>query len=311
LTLLECAPVPIRLIGLIAAAASALFLRTAASARKPVAHGATDEAPLFPPEVSRPFSFGMRSLVADVAFLQAIQVHGGRKSNVAAADPQTAADDRALFRLLDYATEVDPKFCGAYRYAGSAIPRHTSDGKVTGVVSTEQLLRRGVRECPDDWRISFMLGFIESFYLGKMDAAASAMAEAARHPDAPRYVGFLATRLAADAGAVDLGEQLAAAMEAQATEDETREAWHERLLDLRMERHLREIQAAADRYRKREGKPARTVQALVAAGDLRELPREPHGGHYLLKPDGEAASSAAPRLRVRGRPGTQSGLLAQ
>ncbi|HEY2031962.1 MAG TPA: hypothetical protein VGH20_22375 [Myxococcales bacterium] len=302
---------PIRLIGLAAAAALALFLRTTASARRPVVQEAVDEPPLFPPEVSRPFSFGMRSLVADVTFLQAVQVHGGRKSNVTAGERTAAADDHALARLLDYATELDPRFCGAYRYTGSALPRHTLDGKVTGVVATETILRRGTRECPDDWRISFMLGFIESFYLGKMDAAATAMADAARHPDAPRYVAFLATRLAADAGAVDLGEQLAAAMEAEASEDATRTAWHERLLDLRMERHARELQAAVDHYKKREGRLPRNLEALIAAGDLRQIPPEPHGGHWSITPDGEIASSAAPRLRIRGRVGTQSGLLAQ
>ena len=302
---------PIRLIGLAAAAALALFLRSTASAHRPAVQGDADEPPLFPPEVSRPFSFGMRSLVADITFLEAVQVHGGRKGNVVAADRAASADDRALTRLLDYATELDPKFCGAYRYAGSALPRHTLDGKVTGVVATETILRRGTRECPDDWRISFILGFIESFYLGKMDAAASAMAEAARHPDAPRYVAFLATRLAADAGAVDLGEQLAEAMEAEASEDATRAAWHERLLDLQMERHARELQAAVDRYKKREGKLPRTLDVLVAAGDVRQIPPEPHGGRWLIDADGEVGSSAAPRLRVRGRAGTQSGLLAQ
>jgi hypothetical protein len=137
------------------------------------------------------------------------------------------------------------------------------------------------------------------------------MAEASRRANAPRFVGFLATRLAADAGSLDLGEKLAAAMEAEATEDATRAAWHERLLDLRMERHLREIEAAAARYARRAGHEAPSLQALVASGDLPRVPEEPHGGHYQLLPDGQAASSAMPRLRVRGRVGTQSGLLAQ
>jgi hypothetical protein len=299
----------IRLAILLAAAVAAGGFRMAGEAGHTDISSPVDAPPLFPPEVSRPFSFGMRSLLADLTFLQAVQIHGGRKTNV---DAKTgAADDRALARLLDYTTELDPKFCGAYRYAGSAMPRHTSDGKATDVVATEQLLRRGVRDCPDDWRIPFLLGFLDSFYLGQMDAAAKAMADAAKHPDAPRYVGFLATRLAADAGAVDLGEKLAMAMEAQATEEETRAAWHERILDLRMEQDLRTIQAAAERYRERTKKPPPTVAALVQSGDLRVAPVEPHGGRYVILPDGEPASTAAPRLRIRGRAGTQSGLLAQ
>ena len=298
-----------RLAALIAAAIAAIILRAQAGQQRTEVAAATFEAPLFPPEVAKPFSFGMRSLVADLTYLQAVQVHGARRPLTAPAI--ASSGDRALAKLLDYTTELDPDFCGAYRFAGSALPRHTQDGKAMGVMATEQLLRRGTRDCPNDWRVAFQLGFIESFYLGKIGEAAKAMAAAAKQPGAPRYVGFLATRLAADAGSLDLGEKLAAAMEAETSEEATRAAWHERLLDLRMERELREIEAAAARFEKRVGHDAPTVEALVSAGDLPRVPVEPHGGRYLLLPRGEAASSASPRLRVRGRAGTQSGMLAQ
>jgi hypothetical protein len=293
----------------LAAALCAAALRTWAEGHRPPEIAESLAAPLFPPEVARPFSFGMRSFLADLTFLQAVQVHGARKTNVSAAD--AAVSDRALARLLDYTTELDPQFCGAYRYAGSAMPRHTTDGKATNVLATEQLLRRGMEDCPDDWRVGFLLGFTESFYLGKMGDAAKAMAAAAKRPGAPAYLGFLATRLAAEAGAVDLGEHLAAAMEAEATEESTRAAWHERLLEVRMERQLREIEAAAARYKERTGRNAPNVVTLVAAGDLPRVPEEPHGGAYQLLPDGKAMSTSAPRLRLGDRTKTQSGLLAQ
>src|SRR5437588_566947 len=129
------------------AAIAASGLRARAEGLRPRALASDLDVPLFPPEVSRPFSFGMRSLVADFTFLRAVQIHGGRKTNLDAA--AATAEDRALARLLDYTTELDPQFCGAYRYAGSAMPRHTVDGKATNVMATEQLLRRGVGDCPD------------------------------------------------------------------------------------------------------------------------------------------------------------------
>ena len=284
-------------------------LRTLAEQGRPQIAASAYAAPLFPPEVARPFSFGMRSFAADLSFLAAVQIHGGRKNNTTAA--ASLPEDLQLARLLDYTTELDPQFCGAYRYAGSAMPRHTLDGKATNVMATENLLRRGIGDCPDDWKVPFLLGFIESFYLGKMGDAAKAMSISAKHPDAPKYIGFLATRLAADAGSVDLGEKLALVMETEATEDSTRAAWHERLLDLKMERQLREIEAASARFKQRTGSAPQSIAALISAGDLAAAPVEPHGGSYKLLPSGEAASTAAPRLRVRGRVGTQSGLLAQ
>jgi hypothetical protein len=307
--LLDRVPRVLRLAAIVLSALAAFFLRNAAQVRLPSVEQNELSAPLFPAEVARPFSFGMSSFAADLSFLQAVQINGARRTSVNAATARP--EDLSMARLLDYTTELDPRFCGAYRFTGDALPRHTLDGKATGVIATERLLRRGVTNCPDDWRVSFLLGFVESFYLGNMANSAQAMGEAARHPEAPPFVAFLATRLAADAGAVDMGERMAAAMEAQASDDESRQAWHERLLDLKMERHLREIEAAAARFAQREGHEPPTLPALVASGDLPRIPAEPHGGHYQLAPNGQAVSSAAPRLRVRGRAGTQSGLLAQ
>lgn len=290
-------------------AAATFVLRGAADSRRPANPELQFEVPAFPAEVSRPFSFGLRSLVADLTFLEAIQVHGSRKTSATLAAGRK--EDRLLARLLNYTVDLDPQFGGAYRFAGTALPRHTTDGFAPGVIATVQLLEKGARERPDDWRIAFLLGFLDSFYLGRMRDAAAAVTQASRVPGSPRYLSMLATRLAADAGDISTGEQMAAAMEAQADEESTRREWHERRLDLRMAGHLREIEAAAARFKQRTGSPAPSVEALVAAHDLRAVPEEPHGGRYVLRPDGEATSTAGIRLRVRGRAGTQSGYTAQ
>lgn len=301
-------PLFVQLAAFALCAAAVALLRQSAESVRPPRPELEFDIPPFPIEVAKPLSFGLSSLVSDLTFVEAIQVHGGRKTSISLAAGR--AEDRLLARLLDYTVGLDPGFAGAYRFAATALPRHTTDGYAAGVIAAEQLLRKGVRERPGEWQISFQLGFIESFYLGKMRDAAEAMAQAARTPGAPRYVGLLATRLAADAGNVAMGEQMAEVMAAQADEESTREEWRERILDLRMERHLREIEAAAARFQARTGRPARSVDELLAAHDLAALPEEPRGGRYVLS-QGEAHSTAAPRLRVRGRSGTQSGLIAQ
>jgi hypothetical protein len=284
-------------------------LRLSAVAVQPLRPELKFDIPAFPIEVSKPFSFGMSSLVADLTFLEAIQVNGARKTSISLAEGRQ--DDRILSRLLQYSVDLDPTFRGAYRFAAAALPRHTTDGYASNIFAAEQILRAGVRARPDDWQIAFQLGFIESFYLGKMRDAGDAMARAAKLEGAPGFVGLLATRLQAEGGDLDTAEQMAAAMEAQATEDAARETWHERVLDLGVERQLRQIEAAAARYKARTGTAARSVDQLVAARDLPSVPHEPRGGLYVLRADGEAYSTATPRLRIRGRAGTQSGLIAQ
>jgi hypothetical protein len=270
---------------LVCMAAIAVLRSWAQQLAVPSPETAQFDIPTLPAEVLRPFSFGMRSVAADITFLEAIQVFGGLKK------PRTAlggaADDRALDRLLTYSTDLDTKFAGAYRFAGNAMPRVTSDGKVTNVLQAESILRRGARERPDDWRIPFALAFIQSYYLGHFGDAARNLALAAQAPGAPAYVGLLSTRAAADAGDLDFAEKLAQVMAAEANEESTRADWQKRLVDLAMERDLRSIEAAVAQYKHRTGSPPRAVNELVQAGDLRNIPREPHGRRYQLQHSGE------------------------
>jgi hypothetical protein len=291
-------------------ATSTAALRAGAERVAPAAVEATFDVPKFPAEVVRPFSFGLGSVVSDLMFLQAIQVHGGRKKAMLSAQ-EGRRDDRAMNRLLTYSTDLDPLFAGAYRFAGNAMPRQTTDGKVTNVLEAESLLVKGTRERPDDWHLPFTLGFLQSYYLGRFQEAGRNFVAASRLPGAPGYLTLLATRTLSEGGDLDLAEQLAAAMAEQATEESAEREWQQRLLDLRMERDLRAIEAAASRYAARTGAHATSLVELVRKGELPGLPREPHGGRYELAENGEARSTAKARLRISGRRGTMAALEVQ
>jgi hypothetical protein len=283
-------------------------LRAATTPFKPPSPALQFDAPPFPADVARPFSFGLSSLVADLTFIEAIQIHGGRRS-VQTAD-EGANEDRRLARLVAYSVDMDPKFRGGYRFAGNALPRHTLDGKATNVLAAENILRKGVRERGDDWRTVFLLGFIQSFYLAHYREAAEHMALAAKAPDAPRYLGLLATRLAATGGDLAFAESLTKAALAQSGDQEGRADWEARLKDIRMERDLAALRTAVAAYRQRTGRAPPGLKALLAAGDLASLPAEPHGAQYQLTPEGEVRSTAAV-ARLRVRQDTLSGLEAR
>lgn len=288
---------------------AASSLRTRADELRPAPAESNFDVPPFPAEVSRPFSFGLRSLVADLTFLEAIQVYGTQRKPRTAAEG--APDDRRIHRLLTYSTDLDPKFAGAYRFAGNAMPRNTTDDKATNVLQAEALLKKGAVERPDDWKIPFALGFIESYYLGRFQEAGRHLAQAAQTPGSPAYLPLLATRASAEGGDVDFAEQMARHMADEATEEAAKEEWQKRLLDLRMERDLRALDAAVAAFRARKGEPPRSLRDLVRAGLIAALPHEPHGGAYELSPGGEVRSTASQRLRIRGRRGTTAGLEVQ
>ncbi len=280
------------------AIATAGALRVSAQARAPAPVESELDIPPVPGNVARALCFGFHSLLGDFTLLQSIQLLPQRKGDMPAE--LAGPIDRRLSRLLEYSVDVDPKFVGAYRFAASALPHETLDGKVYGVLKAAHLLQQGLRERPDDWHMGFLLGFLQSYYLRDFPAAARSLAVAAAQPGSPPWVGLLSTRLAAQGGELQLATSLAEAMLAQANEDETRKAWQDRVDTLHMERDLRVIEDAAQRYREMKGVPARSVRALVSAGLLPGAPLEPHGGHYVLEGDGTARSTAAERLRVYG-----------
>jgi hypothetical protein len=280
------------------AVVAAGVLRNSAAESAPAPIETVLDIPAIPGEVARALTFGFRSLLADFTLLQAIQLLPTRHGDMA---PEVAAPiDRRLYRLLEYSVEVDPKFAGAYRFAAAALPHETMDGKVYGVLHALRILEKGLRERPDEWQMGFLLGFLQSYYLHDFAAAARSFAAAANLPRAPSWIGLLATRLAAQGGELQIATSLAEAMLVHANEEGTRREWQERVDALHMERDIRDIEEAAQRYREARGVPARSVQALVAAGFLPEVPQEPHGGRYVLEGDGTVRSSAAERLHAYG-----------
>jgi hypothetical protein len=278
---------------------AAVVLRLSAQARTPADVADELDVPPIPGEVAHALSFGFRSLLADFTLLEAIQVLPQRHGDMT---PEIAGPiDRRLSRLLDYTVQIDPKFTGAYRFAAAALPHESMDGRTAyGVLDAMRILEQGLRERPEDWHMGFLLGFMQSYYLRDYPAAARSLAAAARQNGAPPWVGLLATRLAAQGGDLFVATSLAEAMLAQANEESTRKEWQDRVDALHMERDLRAIEDAAQRYREAKGHPARSVQALVAAGFLPGVPREPHGGRYVLEADGTVRSTALGRLRAYG-----------
>ena len=170
------------------------------------------------------------------------------------------------------------------------------------MLAAVQILEEGMRERPDDWRIGLCLGFLQSYYLRDYAAAAMTMAAAAKQPGAPRYMGLLATRLAAQGGVMQMATEIAERMLEQANEDETRKEWGERVRDLHMERDLRLLEEAVQRYRIANGNhPPRSLQELAGEPGLGPgIPAEPHGGTYTLDAEGNVKSTASDRLRVYG-----------
>jgi len=239
-------------------------------------------------EISRrpSFAFGFRNFLADVAWLEAVQVAGERT--------MTAADYDALAVLIATVGNFDPAFDVPYLLGGLTLgdsPRHVPDAL--------KILGRGRKELPGDWRIPFYEGYIRYFSSGDPAAGGMALEAASRIPGSPPYLPFLASRMLAEGRRPETALALLSAMVGNETNAARIRALNARIRDVIAERDIQMLEGAVEQFRRKTGRMPGALSELVTGGIVPGLPREPNGGRYFLDPDGTVHSDRISlRLKV-------------
>lgn len=209
-------------------------------------------------------------------------------------------EGKQLVRWGDFITDLDPTFVHAY-IMGGLLGTVDVGQETYNLTEAEGLLEKGTRNLPHETRLAIFLAFI---YLELEHAplkAAPVLERAARNPNAPPYLAPLATRLYAQAGAFDAARAFAEAVASQAGDEETREFFQTRLLEVQQEELLQQIDAAADAFRRAQHREAASIDELVAAGLLPGRPIDPLGGELTLTLEGARASSRPHRLQAHSQ----------
>ncbi len=235
-------------------------------------------------------SLGYRELIADLLWLQAIQVMGDKKVS--------DENGRWLYRALDTITTLDPKFVRAYEAGGLAL--------TTLVVlpqESNRLMEKGMVHNPTEWKLPFLIGINYYYELYDDAKAAEYISQASRLPGAPSTVATLAANLFVSAHSPQQAVDLLADMYRNTTDESAKHMLEIRLKIVMTERDLHLLEGAVDRYRKLKGSNPAKLDELVSAGILSALPVEPSGGRYLYDASTGAVSSTemSERLKLTGR----------
>jgi hypothetical protein len=223
------------------------------------------------------FAFGFRNVLADIAWLQAVQVAGNLKL--------TPAEYDRLYALLNVEADLDPKFEMPYLLGGLVLgesPHHAQNAL--------HVLGRGKVQHPADWRFPFYMGFTHYFSLGDGAEGGRAMAEAARLPGSPAYLPGLATRMLTEAREPEAALKLLEPIVQQESDPARRAVLERRLREVTVERDLQTLESAVEKYREKTGTLPADLSALVRKGILAAIPTEPNGGNYLLAQGGKVRS---------------------
>jgi hypothetical protein len=232
------------------------------------------------------FSFGFRNFLADIAWLEAVQVAGNLK--------MTPSDYDRLYDLLNVTANFDPKFEIPYLLGGLVLGESSSHAREALAV-----LARGKSHFPADWRFPFYIGFTHYFSLGDPETAGKSMAEATRLPGSPAYLAGLASRMLSEARKPVAALSMLEAIARQESDPARHAVLERRIREVTVERDLQTLEHAVERYREKTGDHPEKLQDLVREGIIAEIPKEPHGGTYLMMQGGKVRSDkVAQRLRV-------------
>ncbi len=235
-------------------------------------------------------SLGYRELVADVLWIQSIQLMGEKKVS--------ESSGRWLYRALDIITTLDPKFVRAYEAGGLAL--------TTLVVlpdESNRLMMKGMEHNPTEWKLPFLIGINYYYELYDDAKAAEYMSRASRLPGAPSALATLAANLYVSGHSPQQAVNLLAELYEKATDDSAKQLLEIRLKIALTERDLFVLEQAIGRYRTQTGQYPPSLDVLTGAGLLPALPVEPSGGRYLYDPKTGAVSSSemTERLTLTGR----------
>ena len=246
------------------------------------------EAPGLFASVSRKpeFAFGFRNVLADIAWLEGVQVAGNRK--------MTHRDYDHLYELLVVVSNFDPKFEIPYLLGGLVLGESTPHAQ-----KALHVLGRGKEQYPADWRFPFYMGFTHYFSLGDAMAGGRAMAEAARLPGSPSYLPGLSSRMLSEAREPEAALKLLEPIIRQESDPARRAVLERRMREVTVERDLQSLERAVERYREITGIVPGDLYALVREGILTAIPPEPNGGKYVMERGGKVRSDrVSQRLRV-------------
>lgn len=236
-------------------------------------------------------SLGHEGLLADIYWTRVVQYFGRRR---------LVRDTRyeLLGPLLRIATSLDPHLVIAYRF-GAIFLAEKAPGGAGRPGEALYLLRRGIVSNPDYWRLWQDLGFIYYWDLKDYPSAARVFRAGSERPGAEVWMKILAASVAAKGGEVRTSRLLWREIYRNAENDQIRKSAQEHLLALDAKDGIEKLDALLMSFRARQGREARSIEELVAAGLLTAVPRDPSGFPYVVSSDGRAGLSPQSKIDFR------------
>jgi tetratricopeptide (TPR) repeat protein len=238
-------------------------------------------------------------LVADIYWTRVVQYFGNKHAG-------QQLDLRLLWPLLDVTSVLDPHLMPVYHFGSMFLSDAAPRGAGRPDLAAE-LLERGLRANPDEWRLYYDLGFVYYFDMKDYPKASAAFYEGSKNPKAYFWMKVMAARIATEGGSMETSNFLWQDVYNTSNDPSVKENALTHLQLLRAQEDCKQIDVAADEYQKQFGRRPVRMSELVLGGLLLEEPVDPLGYPYVLSEAGKAEISPESPLKKKATklPGSQ------
>lgn len=230
------------------------------------------------PKMIKFLSLGNTGLAANIYWTRAVQYFGEKRKH-------DAVRFDLLKPLLQLTSDLDPHLIIAYEFGSIFLSQPPPQG-AGDPDSAVAYVERGIRANPEAWRLYYMLGYIHYLERNDTKAAAAAFESGSKLPGAQAWMKVMAAIMAHRGGDLQTSRFLWMKIYESTEDNMIRDNAVRRLVALRIDEEVGQLELRAQEYQRRSGEFPTTWQQLIAAGLLYEVPHDPGGAPYLLKPGG-------------------------
>jgi len=250
-----------------------------------------DQVMLRSSKLVKSLSLEYAPLVADIYWTRVVQYFGNKQVG-------KQLDLRLLWPLLDVTSVLDPQLMPVYDFGSTFLSDAPPRGAGRPDLAVE-LLERGLKANPDQWRLYYDLGFVYYFDAKDYAKASEALYEGSKNPKALIWMKTMAAKIAAEGGSTETSTFLWQDVYNTTKDPLVKKNALRHLQLLRAEDDRKQIDAQADEYQKRFGRRPRRISELVQSGFLHGEPVDALGYPYVLSEAGKAVLNSKSPLREK------------
>jgi hypothetical protein len=228
-------------------------------------------------------------LMADIYWTRVVQYFGNKHAG-------KQVDLRLLWPLLDTTSVLDPHLMPVYHFGSMFLSDAAPRGAGRPDLAVE-LLERGLKANPEEWRLYYDLGFVYYFDMKDYPKASAAFYEGSKNPKALVWMKVLAAKIATEGNSTETSNFLWQDVYNTTNDPSVKENALKHLQLLRAQEDCKQIDAVADEYQKRFGRRPVRMSELAQSGLLRGEPVDALGYTYVLSEGGKAEINLESPLR--------------